>query len=304
MNVEKMFTAIDTHVAGEVFRIILHSPLQFHTQDIASKQSVLEQHYGQEKALLFNEPRGHRGVNGCIVTPSNKADYGVLFVNHNNENRFSYSGLIATLTVLLETGNIAEKDNGLYKVETVNGIYTVYASYHNQVVEETEVKSGDCRLIESTNEEFQLVEVDSSRRYAIYPLPESIPAIDMTYLSSIMNWGKQITIEMAKNSLDGVILKMSTISSGEIRSVTFEKDGAILRSPGVDSTFALCTALAEKKEQPSKLINHSIFGSQLTAVQEEKSGQRYAMAAQAFITGEHQFLYDPDDPLERGFLLK
>ncbi|TMN21436.1 proline racemase [Lentibacillus cibarius] len=303
MNVEKMFTAIDIHVAGEAFRMIIHSPMQLRTQDIASNQSILENDYAQEKELLLNEPRGHRGINGCMVTPSSRADYAVLFVNHAGEHRFSYSGLMATLTALLETGNISEKANGLYEVETVNGIYTVRAAYVNQTVEKAGVESDDCRVIESAGEDYQLVEVDASRHYAIYSLPESIPAIEMTYLSSIMKWGKQIIAEMDAQSLHGVIL-METISSGEIRSVTFEQDGAILRSPGADSTFALYTALAEKGEQPPKLNNHSIFGSQLTAVQARESAQRYSMETQAFITGEHQFLYDPDDPLERGFLLK
>lgn len=303
MNVEKMYTAIDSHVAGEAFRMVIHSPMQLRTPEIVLNQSILEQNYTQELALLFDEPRGHRGINGCIVMPSNKADYAVLLVDHAHENRFSYSGLMATLTSLLETCNIAQKADGLYTVETVNGIYTVYASYNNQVVEKTEVKSGDCRLKAPSQRDCQVVEVDGLRNYAIYSLPDSIPAIDMVYLSSIMNWGKQVSLEMDKHSLDGVIL-METITPGEIRSVAFEKDGAILRSPGIDSTFALYTALGEKDEQPSKLTNHSIFGSELTAVQKAVSMQRYSIETQAFITGEHQFLYDPDDPLERGFLLK
>ncbi len=164
------------------------------------------------------------------------------------------------------------------------------------------LKSGDCSLIKS-NGAFQLAEVDGLRRYALHSLPESIPAIEMKYLSSIMEWGKQNIAGMEGENIDGMIL-MESISPEEVRSVTFEMDGAILRSPGVDSTFAIYTALLEKGEQILQIVNHSIFGSQLSAIQDGESAHRFSIETQAFVTGEHQFLYDQEDPLEYGFLLK
>lgn len=297
MNVEKMFTSIDTHVAGEAFRIIIHSPMQLNTWD----QTALEQHYIQEKALLLNEPRGHRGMNGCIVIPSSKAEYAVLFMNHENEDRFSYSGLIATLTALLETGNLTKKDNGTYRVETKRGVYTLYANCVNQVVEKVRVESDFCRLLES-KEDFHLLEVDQARKYLLYSLPASIPALEMEHLSVIMKWGERTVKNQTNKDFNGIIL-MESIAASDIRSVTFERDGMILRSPGIDSTFAACTLLLDKDETIGKVTNHSIFGSQLTAAVLKESKYRYSLETQAFVTGEHQFIYDQEDPLENGFLL-
>src|SRR5699024_4190136 len=103
MNVEKMFTTIDADVAGGAFRCIVHSTLQLWNKDKPENETKV---YEQARNLVLNEPRGHRGINGCIVEPSNKADVKVLFINQEDKTGFSYSGLIAAITVLLETGNL------------------------------------------------------------------------------------------------------------------------------------------------------------------------------------------------------
>ncbi|MFC4557717.1 proline racemase family protein [Virgibacillus kekensis] len=301
MNIEKMFTTIDSHVAGEAFRMIIHSPLQYDFRDFQVKQSALHDQYEHEKLLLLNEPRGHRGVNGCIITPSSTSDYGLLFVNHGEEYRFSYSGIIATLTTLLETGNLAPNVNGSYQVETVNGIYTVYADFHNHVVENVRIESGKCKLISSKKTSYT-VEVDNSRKYIISTLPDTIPTLQMRHLSAIVNWGKETLNDLQEESeVEGIIL-VETISDNETRSVTFEKDGAILRSPGIDSTFAIYTAWLDRYGEIHEFVNRSIFNSQLIASHQGES--KFTLNTRAIITGEHQFIYDKSDPLERGFLLR
>ncbi|WP_077358652.1 proline racemase family protein [Virgibacillus halodenitrificans] len=302
MKINKMLTTIDTHVCGEIFRIITYSPMQL--THIKSEQNALTQQFSKEKALLLNEPRGHRGVNGCIVTPSNKADYAVSFIHHENERHFSYSGLLATLTALLETGNIQVKEDGIYHIETIKGTYPIHARFNNssQGLELLQIESNVCKLIEES-ENYSLVEIDYSRRYVLFQLPKIIPEIDMAFLSDILKWGKQ-AVDRLKETVhfEGVILA-ERIADNEFKSVTFERDGAILRSPGMDTTFALCTAF-ENGREPTELVNRSIFGSEFRAKGVEGSERGYSIQTRPFVTGEHQFIYDQEDPLEEGFLLK
>ncbi|WP_099159242.1 proline racemase family protein [Virgibacillus ndiopensis] len=302
MNFEKMFSTIDTHVAGEAFRIIIHSAITLNESSLEMNHASIKEKYVHEKELLLNEPRGHRGMNGLIVAPSRVADFALLFVNHDSGVRFKYGGLVTTVTALLETGNLAKKEDNVYEIETVNGIHLVYATYEDQEVEMVRFESEECRVMETT-EEYELVEIDSNRNYLIYSLPDSIPGIHMDYLSSIIKWGKQ-TAEKVKNTIqfDGILIRELLVNG--VRSVTFENDGSILRSPGIDSTFAIFTALLNGSGNLTKLTNQSIFDSKLTARLIAGTDNRFSVETRGFVTGTHQFIYDQEDPLKSGFLLK
>src|SRR5699024_5725516 len=137
-----------------------------------------------------------------------------------------------------------------------------------------------------------------------YKLTDLIPKLEMGHLSMSQYWGKQMTEKHKDSDYDGVVL-IEQRSNEIVRSVTFENDGYILRSPGFDTLFAIYTSYLEKGEPLERFSNQSIFGSELTA---EKSGStmsnRFSVKSRGFITGEHRFLYDVEDPLEKGFLLK
>ncbi|GAB3797584.1 proline racemase family protein [Virgibacillus kimchii] len=306
MNFEKMYSTIDAHVAGEPFRIVIQSSINLNGDDIKSNHQLLQQSFQDEKELLLNEPRGHRGMNGCIVTSSNVADFGVLFFNHDQEVPFKYEGLVTSVTALLETGNLKEKENGIYKIETIHGTFSVKVTFENQEVSNVYLESNTCKVKE-VSPEYQIVTVDDSRNYAIFPLLDSIPGINIDHLSSIKQWGKKTTERFINENIlfDGIIMtEMLDKAKNKIRSVTFEKDGAITRSPVMDSTFAIFTAIREKSNEYDHLTNYSIFNSSITAYPLSETTDRFSVDIQAFTTGIHQFIYDEADQLKNGFLLK
>lgn len=306
MDVEKMFHTIDTHVAGEPFRIIVHSPMTLDAAVMELNQDMIDLKFKHEKELLLNEPRGYRGMNGCIVLPSKAADYTCLFVHHGSDTSFTYSGLVATVTALLETGNIAKKESKLYQIETTHGIYSITAEFEKQEVHTTRFECEEAQVLEN-NETCNVVQIDKSRNYLIYNLPDSIPSIAIENLAAITKWGKQTITEMERHhAFDGIILTepVSIQNHAEVRSVTFKKDGSILRSPGADSTFSIFQAWLPESPEITTLTNQSIFNSTLTATLVEGTNHRFSMETQGFITGIHQFIYDQADPLEHGFLLK
>ncbi|WP_174614808.1 proline racemase family protein [Virgibacillus ihumii] len=306
MEVEKMFSSIDTHVAGEAFRIIIYSPITLDAGVMKLNRDAIEQKFKREKELLLNEPRGYQGMTGCIVLPSEIADYACLFVHHDNGTQFTYSGLAATVTALLETGNIDKKENNVYHIETVHGTYSIDATFEQQEVTMTRFENDENQILE-INETCKAVQIDQSRNYLIYNLPPSIPGIAIENLSPIIKWGnKTVSAMREKQAFDGIILTepISIQNHAEVRSVTFKKDGTILRSPGADSTFAIFQLLLHEYPDITTLTNRSIFESTLTASLAEGTKHRFSMETQAFVTGIHQFIYDQTDPLENGFLLK
>lgn len=296
-----MYSTIDTHVVGEAFRIVSQTPITFLGSDIQLNNDVLKSNFENEKNLLLNEPRGHRGINGCVVTQSYVADFGLLFFNHENVSNFKYEGLLATVTALIETGNLERKASDIYKVETINGIYTLKVSAENQEVVSVYMESGICSEKKS-NLDYVSVSVDNVRNYLLYNLPDSIPTIELQYLAELNRWGMEKIAKLTDDNIDfeGIIL-VESISEypTKVRSVTFEKDGYILRSPGIDSTFAILSSLSSKSE----IENNSIFGSSLTARKLLEGKFQFSVEAQAFVTGIHEFIFDQDDPLRNGFLL-
>ncbi|WP_373895786.1 proline racemase family protein [Virgibacillus sp. CBA3643] len=306
MNIEKMFSTIDTHVAGEAFRIIIQSSIDLNEDNVKSNHQLLQNFYQDEKDFLLNEPRGHRGMNGCIIISSKVADYGLLFFNHDQEAQFKYGGLVTSVTALIETGNLNVKENGIYKIETIQGIHEVRVNFENQEVSKVLIESNECKVLEN-NGEYQLVEVDESRNYVIFPLPDSIPNIDLDHLAFINKWGRKTVDRFTDENIpfDGIVITQSSGAAGnEICSVTFEKDGSITRSPGMDSTFAIFTALKKISNENNQLTNYSIFDSSITANYLPGTLNRFSVEIQGFTTGMHQFIFDKKDPLKNGFLLK
>ncbi len=100
-----MYTAVDVHVNGEAFRVMKDVPCKYYY----SLEQLNEQFSGElaeEMKLLLNEPRGFIGLNGCIVVPSihNEVDAAVLFFNHEGSIPLHYGGIVAVITMLLESG--------------------------------------------------------------------------------------------------------------------------------------------------------------------------------------------------------
>ena len=100
-----MYTAVDVHVNGEAFRVMKDVPCKYYY----SLEQLNEQFSGElaeEMKLLLNEPRGFIGLNGCIVVSSiyNEVDATVLFFNHEGSVPLHYGGIVAVITMLLESG--------------------------------------------------------------------------------------------------------------------------------------------------------------------------------------------------------
>jgi proline racemase len=151
MNISTVFSTIDTHVAGEAYRIIVYSSIILDKPDIKENNQVLHQVYQDECDFLLNEPRGHKGMHGCVVLPSKKADFGLLLFAHHKESLFSYSGLIGAVTALLETGKLQRTDNDNYTVETIYGIYQVQATVQNEKVTSILLKNSGSRSRKQLN---------------------------------------------------------------------------------------------------------------------------------------------------------
>ncbi|MDC6270370.1 proline racemase family protein [Lysinibacillus fusiformis] len=289
MNFHKSFQTIDTQVVGEAFRIIVQSPIMLMHEDILEADHQLNTQFEDTKQQLLNEPRGHRGMNGCLVLPSAIASYRLLFFQHAASTNFKYEALVATMTALIEQGTIELSKNNTYSIETIKGVYEA----HVKLSEKRDAVLSVHLIVKPAHLEGEQIIIDNERRYMVVEKPRQIKAIVLEELAEISTWG---LLEREKYSMaDGVIMYEQLY--GSVRSVTFERDGYILRSPGVDSTLALIAVLGEEAVKK----NDSIFGSSIGIIQKHEAG--YEIALTGYITGIHQFVVDREDPLQRGFII-
>ncbi|QFQ26596.1 proline racemase family protein [Bacillus thuringiensis] len=313
MNIQKMYTAVDVHVNGEAFRVMKDVPCKYYY----SLEQLNEQFSGElaeEMKLLLNEPRGFIGLNGCIVVPSihNEVDAAVLFFNHEGSIPLHYGGIVAVITMLLESGYLKKRESNQYKIETLSGIFLVHAYVENEEVISVSFESKLCYLIEENlqvgNVSYSLIQAD--KVYAVVEKGAYSPEIRVENISELKRWGEATLQAIQKQSLIKRLILVDPSQKGKnhIKSITFHEDNFIVRSPGFVSTIVSYVHALFKNDymadKPFK--NESIFNSFITVekVKKEELGYIFRFESRGFITGMQTFLLDPTDPFPAGFLLK
>ena len=315
MKIQKSYSTIDVHVAGEAFRIVKNHPLiSYRSLEDLYKQ--FPQAFMEEINLLLNEPRGFAGLNGCLIVPpiQAEADAAVLFFNHQGTLPIHYGGIVAVITALLESGQLKAKSSNQYQLETLNGIIPVTAVIEQDEVVSVKIESVPCRVLQTGLRvpglylDFSLVQAD--QLYAVFKKKDTSVEMQMEALSELKRWGKTVFQHLdLKLGVKGVIILDDTaLEDYRTLSLSYRDDGFIVRSPGFGQTAAVYTYLisngAIQPDQP--FANESIFGSRLQVqVAGSYEGEyRFSFTCRGFITGMQTFLLDPTDPLATGFLLK
>ncbi|EJS68818.1 proline racemase [Bacillus cereus] len=313
MNIQKMYTAVDVHVAGEAFRVIKDVPCKYYY----SLEHLNEQFSGElaeEMQLLLNEPRGFIGLNGCIVVPSihKEVDAAVLFFNHEGSIPLHYGGIVAVITMLLESGYLKKRESNQYKIETLSGIFSVHAHIEHDEVVSVSFESKLCYMVEKDlkigNIDYSLIQAD--KVYAVVEKDTYSPEICVENISELKKWGEATLQAIQKHSLIKrlILVDSSQKEANNIKTITFHEDNVIVRSPGFVSTIVSYVHALFKNDfitnKPFK--NESIFNSFITVekVKKEELGYIFRFESRGFITGMQTFLLDPTDPFPTGFLLK
>ncbi|MGG0722359.1 proline racemase family protein [Bacillus mycoides] len=313
MNIQKMYTAVDVHVNGEAFRVMKDVPCKYYY----SLEQLNEQFSGElaeEMKLLLNEPRGFIGLNGCIVVPSihKEVDAAVLFFNHEGSIPLHYGGIVAVITMLLESGYLKKRESNQYKIETLSGIFSVDAYVENDEVVSVSFESKLCYMIETNlkigNISYSLIQAD--KVYAVVEKDTYSPEISIENISKLKKWGEATLQAIQKQSLIKRLILVDSMQKekNHIKSITFHEDNFIVRSPGFVSTIVSYVHTLFKNDYiaDKPFRNESIFNSFITVekVKKEELGYIFRFESRGFITGMQTFILDPTDPFPTGFLLK
>ena len=334
MSESHHITTIDVHVAGEPLRVITDGFPEPEGNTILQKRQFCLTHLDHLRRALVLEPRGHHDMYGCLlVTPSNDvADFGVLFMHNEGYSTMCGHGIIGVVTVMLEHGlfPITEPETAV-KLETPSGLVTAKASVHNGRVQSVAFQNVPSFVVDLD----QMVEIpgvgpvhyDLAFGGAFYGfccanelelelIPDhgrKITELGMTIKRAIMASRKiNHPAEPDLGFLYGIIFVGPPKDSHSYsRQVCIFADGAMDRSPtgtGVSAHLAILAARKSITDQ-TPYVMESILGTTFTGKIVERLNYHSIpaivpeVAGQAFLTGKHEFVIDPNDPLKEGFKL-
>jgi trans-L-3-hydroxyproline dehydratase len=326
---------IDAHTGGEPLRIIIDGFPSLPGETILERRRYAREYLDHLRTALMWEPRGHADMYGCLVTPpvSPEADFGILFLHNEGYSTMCGHGIIAITKVALETGLVAiNEPETTVKIDTPAGLVTAVGR-----VAQGQVKSVCFRNVPSfvvaLDERVEVpglgqVRYDLAFGGAFYAYVQAeevgLTCTPENYRALIEKGTAIKQAVMASRSIEHpfepdldflygtIFIGPAVGKEADSRNVCVFAEGEVDRSPtgtGVSGRMAIHYARGEIGLHDSMVIE-SIIGSRFTGrvVQTTTFGAYAAVIPEvegtAHITGRHEFLIDPGDPLQAGFILR
>jgi len=327
---------IDAHAAGEPLRLVVRGIPSPEGKTMLEKRAWAMKRLDHWRRSLMFEPRGHADMYGALLTEAVTEDghAGVLFMHNEGWSTMCGHGIIAVTTIALERGLI---DPGADEIR-----YDTPAGRVVARADVLEGRRG--RRVESVGfvnvPSFVLaaglpvavgdrtVPVDVAFGGAFYAIVDAeaagIPVLPAR-LPELRVLGMRIAREVERlrqvvhpedaglSGIYGTIFTGPAQGAGaHLRNVTIFADAEVDRSPCGTGTAAVMAVLSEigLLGEDAPFVHESIVGTTFTGrvVGRKRVGEREAIVpsieGSAWITGEHAFLIDGDDPLRAGFLLQ
>ena len=330
---------IDYHTGGEPFRIVVGGIPELQGRTVLERRAWAGTNLDHVRHLLIDEPRGHADMYGAFVTPPNDAgaDLGVVFFHNEGYSTACGHGTIALVTWALESGRLAATEpETTVIVDVPSGRLACTARVTGGRVERVRFRNVPSFVV-ATGVEVATsrgpVQVDVAYGGAFYgsvdvqglglevsarDLPELIalqrelrPALDAAL-------GPRHPDEPELHGIYGIVFwqgETAPIGGAPLvqRNVTVFADGEVDRSPcgsGTSARLALLDAageLARGATLEHRSIVDSTFLGTVSSDGPPAGGHATVITeveGSAFLTGRHEFILDPDDPLGTGFLLR
>jgi proline racemase len=333
VRIARVIHCVDAHAEGEPSRIVVGGVLDVPGATMLDKMRHLERHGDWLRRLILFEPRGAAPLSGDLVLPATvpEAAAGFIIMESSSYEGMSGTNALNTAAVLLETGLVEmtepvtelvlEAPAGLVRVRAdCSGgrverlAFENVPSFATQLAAPVEVPGlgtvevdvayggAFCAFVDAEALGFALVP-DEARDLG--ELGERI----RPHAAAQLNLAHPLEPDLAYLSF--VVFAGPPLSGGDARHATIVSPGRLDRSPTGTATSARMAVLAARGELAEgetyeaesvldtrfrgRLLRHARVGER-DAIVPEISGR-------AWITGFHQLVVDPSDPLSGGFTL-
>jgi len=330
-------TTIEAHTAGEPLRIITGGLPEIPGATMLERRRCMRDHFDDVRQALMWEPRGHYNMYGCIITPpvSADADFGVLFMHNEGYSTMCGHGVIALVTVLVESGVApVEGQQATVTLDTPAGLVRATAHIEDGSVARVSFLNVPsfvyARDLQVTVPGYGHIVCDvawGGAFYAVLPASQVGLRVEPKQTAALVAAGE--AIKRAVNTvlpihhpcdsdlgfLYGTILTdQPDDSTHHSRNICVFANAEVDRSPtgtGVSARLAIHHAKGEIETGQSIVIEsilgrRSTFGGRVVAHTQVGSYPAIIpeVSGRAFITGRSEFVLDPRDPLGSGFLVE
>jgi len=332
---------IDAHTAGEPLRLVVDGLPAPDGATMLAKREWARKHLDHLRRAIMLEPRGHADMYGALLTEpvSPGAQAGVLFMHNEGWSTMCGHGVIAVATIAVERGlmwDAATSDGG----DTIEMVLDVPAgpvlarATKVDVDGRTRVTGVSFRNPPSfvlapgvpltlAGRTFTADVSFGGAFYAIVDAESAGLSIDVAKLPELKRTGMAIAREVEKlvkvvhplepglSGIYGTIFTAPAQAEGaHLRNVTIFADAEVDRSPCGSGTAAVMAVLDEMgvlSAGDGTFVHESLIGTLFhgRVLARQRVGELTAIvpeiAGSAWITGEHTFLIDAEDPLRAGF---
>ena len=336
------YKTIDAHAAGEPLRLIVEGFPTPKGRTMLEKRRWVKAHADRIRRSLMQEPRGHLDMYGAVLTEpvSPEADAGVLFMHNDGYSTMCGHGIIAVTTMAIERGLIHPRRPERVVFDAPAGLVRATARIAPREPYAgggPEIRVGSVSFLNvpsfvlhpgiAVDVGGRRIRLDVAFGGAFYAIVDAeavgIPVLPAR-LADLRRAGMEIkrAVEAAvtvehpdDHGLRGIY---GTIFTGppdredaDLKNVTVFADAQVDRSPCGTGTCAVMAVvdgmglLAPDRPFRHESIVGTVFSGRV--VSRARVGDYDAIVPElegsAWVTGEHTFIVEDDDPLAEGFRL-
>ncbi|MEM7656214.1 MAG: proline racemase family protein [Bacteroidota bacterium] len=331
-------STIDMHTEGEPLRVLM-AVFPLGKEGVLPARRKFQAQYDFLRTALMWEPRGHTDMYGCVIVPpkDSGSDFGTFFLHNEGYSSMCGHAIIALATLFAKKGwgKVEESITSL-KIEVPAGVVHAFAQWENDMVKRAFFDNGPSFVagldLPISLPSWGNISIDLSFGGAFYAYVDA-DQMDLNlapeHTQTLIQAGMEIKQAVANTYPDlirhptepelsflyGTIFTSKTVFQNQeshSRHVCIFADGEVDRSPtgtGVSGRLAILYQRGEiqlLEEVQIESILGSRFSGQIMA--STHFGPHVAIiprvGGRAWLTGEHSFYLDPEDPWRNGFLLK
>jgi len=318
---------IDMHTGGEPLRVVLSGLPGIEGNSILECRADMKKNHDVLRKILMWEPRGHADMYGAVVLRpfSEKSDFSVLFMHNEGYSTMCGHAVIGLTKLAVDMGwvkgskvvidapcgLIRGEYNKSSKLVSFEGVPSFVISLNNRV----DILNGQTIIYDLAYGGAFYAYVNSKQTGISLEPQNTRRLIDlgMEIKHSVIRTNNSILHPMENDLsfLYGTIF-IEQGANNSSRNVCVFADGEVDRSPtGSGVMGRLAIHYANKEIQVGEEIKvESIIGSVFRGrvIRELEYGKYNAIIpgvrGEAYVTGQHTFVIDPEDPFKDGFLLK
>ncbi len=328
-------TTIDAHTAGEPLRVITGGYPQLPGETMLDKREYARRNLDHLRRALMLEPRGHADMYGCVLTApvTSDGDVGVVFLHNDGYSTMCGHGIIGLVKVGIEGGLLEVRGEApVVRIDTPAGRVTARAHFAGRTVQRVSFRNVASFVLATDLEvdvpELGVLRCDIAFGGAFYAYLDAAQVgleIEPENYRRIIDVGMRIKRAVMRrceiahpdgdpdlNFLYGTILVQPGSGAVHSRNVCVFADGEVDRSPTGTSVSARLAIHHARGEIATgeRIVIESIVGSRFSGrvIGTTEFGGHAAVlpevSGSAHLTGRHELMFDPDDPLQDGFILR